>query len=129
MKYILVQLFILIITVILLKYLLGLEYFVPINGDDQLKIYNVTVVLVILFFLAQSILGLIVYLTQKFIAYGLREFPNIRIAVMFSFTFSLVFILSILSNILGILDFGYSFILISISMLILYMILSFYGKK
>lgn len=129
MKYIFVQLFILIITVILLKYLLGLEYFVPINGDDQLKIYNVTVVLVILFFLAQSILGLIVYLAQKFIAYGLREFPNIRIAVMFSFTFSLVFILSILSNILGILDFGYSFILISISMLILYMILSFYGKK
>lgn len=125
MKYFIIQFIVFIITVILLKYLVSLEYFSPYLLDGNLNSYNIGIMIVLIFFLSQSLSSIIIFLSQKFIAYGLKEFPNPRFSLIGSITFSSIIIISVIFNIYGVLDFIYSFLLLSISIIIIYMILYF----
>ncbi len=129
MKYFIIQIIIFIITVILLQYLMSLSHFSPYMLDGNFNGYNIGITLLLIFFLIQSILSTIIFLAQKFTAYGLKEFPNPRLSITWSSISSIIVIVSIVFNIYGVLDFIYSFLLLSLSFTIIYVILSLYGKK
>ncbi|MBI2356772.1 hypothetical protein HYV12_01850 [Candidatus Dojkabacteria bacterium] len=105
MKFLLVQLITLITSVIFLIYLLTLEHFVPYISGSTLNGYNVSTVLLLTFALVQSIVSLVIFLSQKFIAFSWKEFPTHTIALKWGLIIAVSVVGGFLLNIFDILIF------------------------
>ena len=98
MKFLLTQLSILIICVAFTLHLFSLDYFLPIDARSELNWYGISTVLFLLFMIAQSLISLTVFLTQKFLAYGWKEFPDYRNALKWGLGLALSIVIALLLN-------------------------------
>jgi hypothetical protein len=105
MKFLFVQIISLIVSVTFLLYLLSLEYFLPYGADGVLNYYNLVTVLILLFVLVESLISLLVFLVQKFVAFSWGEFPSHKLAVKWGLIFAVAIVGGILLNIFDILVF------------------------
>ncbi len=114
MKYLLSQSILLVLCVILLYFFFTTPQFLPTNAYGELDWYKISAVLVVIFLLLQSFISLVIYLTQKFLAYGKNEFPDKNYSLFWGLGLSLSIVISILFHIFHLLNFSYSVIAISI---------------
>lgn len=98
MKFLLGQIFITIISVVSLLYLFSIDYFTPLNSQGNLNWYGISTVLFLVFLLAQAIVSLAVFLTQKFLAYGWKEFPNPWVSLKWGIGLSFSLVAALLLN-------------------------------
>lgn len=122
MKFLLIQSITLIGSVIILMYLNSLDYFLPFNTADELNWYNLSVVLSLLFFALESLISLFIYLVQKFLAFGWKEFPDYRMGLKWGLGISLSFMLILLLNSFHILTIQWGLILIALVIITLLVI-------
>jgi hypothetical protein len=104
MKYLLTQIIVLILGVTLLYYFMSLDYFLPIGPDGSSNWYNIFYTLTLLFIILEGFLSITIYLTQKFTAYGRKEFPDKGFSLKWGIGLSLGFILLLLLNIFHLLS-------------------------
>lgn len=114
MKYLLTQITILIASVMFLYYLSTLPYFLPTNPDSTINWYNVLVVLSGLFFLFESLIALVVYLAQKFIAFGWREFPSKKLSLNIGIIFSLIIVVLLVLNVVGLISLSWGVVVLGV---------------
>lgn len=76
MKFLLGQISIVAISVAFLLYLFSVDYFTPFTSQGDLNWYGIFTVLFLVFLLGQGVISLIIFLAQKFLAYGWKEFPD-----------------------------------------------------
>lgn len=107
MKYLLSQLLVLVMSVIFLIYLASLEYFLPYTSSGEANWYNIVMVLVLVLFAVEAIASLVVYLGQKFIAYGWKEFPDYKSSLKWGIVVSLLFSISLFLHIFHIINFAW----------------------
>ncbi len=119
MKYLLVQIFIAVFSVIFLLFLLGLEGFLPLKEDKSLDWYNITSVLFFLFIFIQSLISVLIFLIQKFLVCGFKEFPSIGFSFKWGVTSSVLAVFIILFNIFHIVNFGWGILLFAFIIAIL----------
>ncbi|KKR06492.1 MAG: hypothetical protein UT34_C0001G0533 [candidate division WS6 bacterium GW2011_GWF2_39_15] len=105
MKFLLTQFFILFSSVTFLIYMLSLDYFVPYTSPQSINWYNTSLILFLLFATTQSFVSLIVFLFQKFLAYGWREFPDYKVSLRWGNILGISLVGGVFLNILGILVF------------------------
>jgi hypothetical protein len=98
MKFLLGQIVILAVSVAFLLYLFSIEYFTPLNLQGDLNWYGIFTVLFLLFVLAQALVSLVIYLAQKFLAYGWKEFPDPWGSLKWGIGLALAFVGAILLN-------------------------------
>ncbi len=103
MKFLISQLTILILSVIFLYYLTSLSYFLPYDVDGSINWYSVSTVLFLIFLISQSLISLIIFIFQKYLAYGKKEFPDFRSSLKWGIGLSLSLVVAILLNIFHIL--------------------------
>ncbi len=119
MKYLLSQFFLLFLSVILLYYLSTLTSFLPLSENDSVNWYNVCITLLLLFLITQAFISLVIYLIQKFLAFGWREFPNYSFSLRWGLITGLALIIGILLNIFNLLLFPFGSILTFIVLLLI----------
>lgn len=118
MKYLLVQISILILTVILLSYFFSLSYFLPANNEN-LNWYNISTVLFLSFFLSMSVSSIFFYIIEKFLTCGLREFPNYSRSVKWGIGIGFCVVISLLMSMFNIFPLFYAFTISVIILIIL----------
>jgi hypothetical protein len=74
------------------------EYFTPVNIQGDLNWYGILTVLFLLFTLSQSVISLVIFLTQKFLAYGWKEFPDPWSSLKWGIGLSFAFVAALLLN-------------------------------
>lgn len=121
MKYLLSQSILLILSVILLYFFFTTPQFLPTNTYGELDWYKISAVLVVIFLLLQSFISLVIYLTQKFLAYGKNEFPDKNYSLLWGLGLSFCIIISMLFHIFHLLNFSYSIISISIVAVLIFL--------
>ncbi len=92
MKYLFTQLFLLFISVIFLYYFSTVPNFVPFDIEGELDWPKIAFVMFNLFLVLESFISLVVYLVEKFIAYGKKEFPSSRLSLKWGLGISLTLI-------------------------------------
>lgn len=105
MKYLLFIALLLVTNIVTLIYLAGAPYFAPYNFRGEIEYGNIFIFL----FLVSSFLGLvialIVYLGEKFILHGWREFPAPRRSIKTGLMVFLMLIISLTLHVFGFLNF------------------------
>lgn len=118
MKYLLAQIFIGILSVILLSYFLSLDYFRPI-ADGLPNWYNISTVLFIVFFLTESLFSILFFSFEKFLTCGLREFPYHTRSLKWGIGIGFCCVLSLLLSMFNIFPLFYAFAISAIILIIL----------
>ena len=118
MKFLFIQGVLFLFSVTLLLYLFSLEYFIPIS-DGIINLYNVSTVLILLFILSQSLVSLIIFLIQKFLAFRWSDFPHHGVTLKWGLIISGSFIVGLILHIMGILIFPWSFLALLLVIIIL----------
>ncbi len=119
MKYLLTQLLLLFLSVILLYYLSTVSTFLPQLANNNIDWYNVGITLLLLFLLTESFVSLVIFLIQKFLAFGWREFPNYRFSFIWGSIVGVSLVVGILLNIFNLLLFPFGSILTFIVLLLI----------
>ena len=122
MKYLITQLFILISSVGFLLYLLTLPYFHPLTGVN-INWYNAVTVISLLFLATQSFVSLALFLTQKFLSYGWKEFPRNTFSLRWGIGVGVCLVVAIFLNIFNILPLVYGMPACTIILVILNLII------
>lgn len=81
MKFLITQGLIALVSASFLYYFMSLDYFLPLKEDGGVNWYTISAMLTTLFFLTQAILSISIFMFQKFLAFGWREFPHPRTAI------------------------------------------------
>jgi hypothetical protein len=122
MKYLITQLFILILSVGFLLYLLTLQYFHPLTGIN-INWYNTITVVPLLFLATQSFVSLGLFLIQKFLSYGWKEFPRPTFSLRWGIGVGVCLVVAIFLNIFNILPLVYGMPACTIILVILNLII------
>ena len=100
MKYLLAQILVLLLALILLYYFSTLPDFLPFQESGEPDWSRIGIVMVTIFFAIESFVALTLYLFQKFIAYGWKEYPpkgvSLRWGIGSALGLSLVMVLHII---------------------------------
>lgn len=118
MKFLFIQGVLFLFSVTLLIYLLSLDYFLPLT-NGSINLYNVSTVLILLFILVQSLISLVIFLLQKFLAFGWSDFPHHGIALKWGIIVSSSLVVGLVLHILGILIFPWSFLALLLVIILL----------
>jgi hypothetical protein len=121
MKYLLVQLIILLLSVIILLYLSSLSYFLPYLGEN-INWYSVSIILVNIFFLTESFFSLLIFLIQKFLLYEKSEFPPFSVSLKWGIVISFCVIISLFLSIFNIIPLIYALISWAIILIVIYLL-------
>ncbi len=92
MKYLLSQLFILFFSVIILYYFSTVPNFIPYKIDGNLDWVKIGIVIFLIFLIIESFISLLIFLIEKFLVYGRKEFPDKLISLKWGIGISLCFI-------------------------------------
>jgi hypothetical protein len=95
MKYLSVQLIILLWSVIFLYYLTGNSFFLPIDAKGEINWYNVLVTLALLCFAIQSAVAILIYIIRKI---AKRKDSNQKAATKWGIGLSVIFLLLVALN-------------------------------
>lgn len=112
MRFIFLQTFIIFLSVIFLLFLFGQEHFLPFDKKENIDWYNVFSVLIFLFFFIQSLFSIILFLFQKFLTCGLKEFPVFNTSLKWGILIALLVILIIILNIFHIVSLAWGLVII-----------------
>ncbi len=121
MKYIFLQTFVTFLGAMFLLFLFQQEHFLPFDESQEFDWYNIFTVLFFLFLIIQGVISLILYLFQKFLTCGIKEFPSYNYSLKWGILVSILFILVILLNIYNIM--GLTWGLLAIVLIIFLLIL------
>ncbi len=121
MKYIFLQTFVTFLGAMFLLFLFQQEHFLPFDESQEFDWYNIFTVLFFLFLIIQGVIFLILYLFQKFLTCGIKEFPSYNYSLKWGILVSILFILVILLNIYNIM--GLTWGLLAIVLIIFLLIL------
>ena len=121
MKFLSLQVFIIFTSAIFLLFLFGQEHFLPFDDVEKIDWYNVSSVLIFAFFLMQGFFSISLFLFQKFLTCGLKEFPAFNTSLKWGILISLLIILIVILNIFHIvtLVWGLVIIIIIVALLLL----------
>lgn len=120
MKFLSVQLILLLLSVIFLYYFSTLPYFTPYTKTGDIEWYNVFLVLGISGVVIQSIISIIIFMYQKLRAFGKKEFPPYEDALMWGITVTILIITLALLNIFHLLELQWGLILIGVFLIIIW---------
>lgn len=118
MKYLLIQLITLIVTVILLYYISTLPYFYPETIDGEPNWYNIFYGLLLLFLVLESFISIAIYLVQKFTIYGRKEFPDKNFSIKWGLIISSLIIVLLLLNIFHILNITFGILIVVVVIIV-----------
>jgi len=99
MKFIVIQTIILFFVVTIMLYLLNVTNFIPITDEGSINVLTVFVFFTALILVIQSLVSIIIYLFQKFMLYGKKEFPPSSIALKWGIGVAIVMTTIIVFNI------------------------------
>lgn len=99
MKYLLTQVVVIVVSVTLLYYFSTLDQFLPLTPEKEINWYNLFSVLTIIFLFLQASISLILYLLQKALTCGWREFPEKSLSLRWGLGLSIGIIFIIVLNI------------------------------
>ncbi len=99
MKFIFLQTFLIFFSAMFLLFLFGQDHFLPFDEKENIDWYNVSSVLIFLFFFIQGFFSIVLFLFQKFLTCGLKEFPSFNMSLKWGILTSLLVILIIILNI------------------------------
>jgi hypothetical protein len=119
MKFLIVQGLIAVLSVILLYYFSTIDYFLPYFDSGSLNWYAIGTVLFLSFLFLQSVISVVLFLTQKFMAYGWKEFPHPSFATKWGVGLSLGTVVLLLLNAFHILTLQWGLILLGLVALVL----------
>ena len=124
MKYLLLQLLVLIASVMFLYYFSTLEGFLPYLEGGEPNWYSISIFIVLVAFILEGVTGAISYMIQKFSAYGIREFPSSAISLRIGLSFAISWSIAITLHLFHILHFGWGFAVVLVS--VWYLIFRFF---
>lgn len=104
MKYIFLQTFVSFLGAMFLLFLFQQEHFLPFEKSGEFDWYNIFAVLFFLFLLSQGALSILLYLFQKFLTCGIKEFPSYNYSLKWGILISILFVFIILLNIYNIMS-------------------------
>ncbi len=104
MKFLILQTFVSLLSVIFLLFLFEQEGFLPVKEDKSLDWYNIASVLFFCFLLLQSVLSILLFLIQKFITCSFKKFPSFHFSLKWGITIAFLVIFVILFNVFHIMD-------------------------
>ncbi len=122
MKYFLFQLLILFSSAMFVLFLFQQESFQPFDLEGNVDWYNVSTLLFFVFLFLQGLLSTLLYLFQKFLTCGLKEFPSFGASLKWGLLLSFIFILLLLLNIFHIINFVWFFVIFGLIVLFLFLI-------
>ncbi|MCA9375003.1 hypothetical protein KC622_01590 [Candidatus Dojkabacteria bacterium] len=99
MKYLLTQVVAIIVSVTLLYYFSTLNQFLPLTPEKEINWYNLFSVLTLVFVLLEGVISFSLYLLQKFLTCGWREFPDKSFSLKWGLGLSIGIIFIIVLNI------------------------------
>ena len=94
------------VDLFLLIYLVSSEYFAPFNRLGDIDMWNISVFVVMVSAAAGLVISLLVYLLEKFMYCGRREFPRAGRAVRFGMLTVFCLAVGLLLHIFHFLNFG-----------------------
>lgn len=104
MKYLITQSILLVLSVAILYYFSTLPYFLPVNSENIPNWYNVFAVLAVVFVAIQAFVSLFVFLLEKFMTCGKKEFPNFSRSLRWGIGIALGFFVLVLLNVFHVLS-------------------------
>lgn len=119
MKFLISQILIGIGSVVLMLYLTGKEYFVPVDSSGSIAIYNVLIMGLLFFVLLQAIGSIISMLIKKKIAFGRKEFPPALPCLIDGIALALGLIVVLIMNYFHILSLAWGAILFAIIVVVI----------
>ena len=122
MKFLFLQAFIIFISAIFLLFLFGQDNFLPLNSKENVDLYNVSSVLIFFFFLSQAFFSILLFLFQKFLTCGLKEFPPFNTSLKWGIIVSLLIILIVILNIFHVVNFVWGLVIIFVIIVMLLLI-------
>lgn len=122
MKYLLSQIFIFILSVIVLLYLSRLPGFTPFSQVGVIDWTNVGLIMFFLFLTAESIISVLIYLVEKFLAYGRKEFPSSRFSFKWGLGISLGLIILLFLHINHLITFPWALIVFVALLVIIFIV-------
>lgn len=118
MKYLFLQLATLFLSVILLLYFFSLDYFIPIRNGAY-DWYNIIMVIFLLFLLVESSISTVMYVLEKFLTCGIKEFPDHYRSLKWGVGIAVCLIFSIILSIFNVFPLFYAFFVSVIILIIL----------
>lgn len=111
MKFIVIQTIILFFVVTIMLYLLNVTNFIPITDEGSINVLTVFVFFTALILVIQSLVSIIIYLFQKFMLYGKKEFPPSSIALKWGIGVAIVMTTIIVFNIYHLINLQFGLII------------------
>lgn len=81
MKFLIAQGLVALLSAVFMYYFTSLDYFLPLGEDGSVNWYTISAMLTVIFLFTQSIVSLALFMVQKFMAFGWKEFPHPRSAL------------------------------------------------
>ena len=122
MKYILFQIFIVFLSAMFLLFLSQQEFFLPKDLEGNVDWYNVSSVLFFLFLSLQGLLSILLFLFQKFLTCGIKEFPSLNQSLKWGIIVSFLFILILILNVFNFVNLLWGLIILVLIIIFLILI-------
>lgn len=105
MKYLFLQMFVGFLGAMFLLFLFQTEEFLPFDDEENINWYNVFSVLFFLFIFTQAVVSIILFLFQKFLTCGIKEFPSCKNSLKWGIVISFLFVFILFLNVYNFITF------------------------
>ncbi len=122
MKYIFLQTFVSFLGAMFLLFLFQQEHFLPFDESKKIEVYNIFAVLFFLFLISQGLVSIFLYLFQKFLTCGIKEFPSYNYSLKWGIIISILLIFVILLNIYNIMTITWGLLAMALIIFLLILI-------
>ncbi len=122
MRYIFFQIFIVFLSAMFLLFLFDQESFLPFDLDRNIDWYNVSSVLFFLFLSLQGIFSIILFLIQKFLTCGLKEFPPLNMSLKWGIIISILIVFLLILNVFHIVNLAWGLVILLLLLVLLVLI-------
>ncbi len=122
MKYLFLQTFVGFLGAMFLLFLFQTEEFLPFDEEGNVNWYNVFSVLFFLFIFTQAVVSIILFLFQKFLTCGLKEFPSFKNSLKWGIVISFLFVFILFLNVYNFISFMWGLVVMVFILLLLILI-------
>jgi hypothetical protein len=112
MRYILFQILVVFFSAMFLLFLFQQESFSPKDLEGNVDWYSVSTVLFFVFLSLQSIFSIVLFIFQKFLTCGIKEFPSFNQSLKWGVIVSFLFILILILNLFNVINLTWGLVIL-----------------
>jgi len=122
MKYLFLQTFVSFLGAMFLLFLFMQKDFLPFDNQGLVSWYNVSAVLFFLFLFTQGLLSIVIFLFQKFLTCGIKEFPPFGKSLKWGLLISILLVFILILNLYNIINILWGAVILVLIILLLTLI-------